>query len=128
MVSFTFTDPRPYISLAKTLPANAVARQDNLEFLEDVVPKTIPYKNVKASAQATQARLRGDNKIADDNNRPLTAQSQLATNGGGPSLVNGDLTHGTPSRAAAEEDPNSQLEMEMRQAQSHHDEDVQMIG
>lgn len=33
------------------LPASAVARVDNLEFLADVVPKTVSYKEHKAKKQ-----------------------------------------------------------------------------
>ena len=33
------------------LVANAVARIDNLEFLSDVIPRTVPYKQVKNSKQ-----------------------------------------------------------------------------
>ncbi|EGY13855.1 uncharacterized protein VDAG_00537 [Verticillium dahliae VdLs.17] len=35
--------------------ANAVAHNDNLEFLEDVIPKTTTYKKIKGQAQATRA-------------------------------------------------------------------------
>ncbi|KAI1192242.1 histone-fold-containing protein [Nemania serpens] len=39
--------------------ANAVSHQDNLQFLEDIVPKTVPYKQIKAHAAATRAKLGG---------------------------------------------------------------------
>lgn len=38
--------------------ANAVARSDNLEFLSDVVPRTVPFKEVKAK----KARKAADEK------------------------------------------------------------------
>jgi hypothetical protein len=37
--------------IADSLPASAVARVDNLEFLSDVVPKTVSYKEHKAKKQ-----------------------------------------------------------------------------
>ena len=64
------------------------------------MPKTAPYKKVKAAAQATQARLRGE-KVGEQ-----------PANG-----VNGD-TADAPSREE-QEDPNAQLELEMRQADVH---------
>ncbi|KAI0459523.1 histone-fold-containing protein, partial [Xylaria acuta] len=39
--------------------ANAVSHHDNLQFLEDIVPKTVPYKQIKAHAAATRANLSG---------------------------------------------------------------------
>lgn len=110
-----------------------MSHHDHLEFLEDVIPKTVPYKKIKATANATQARLRGEN-VAED--RPHTAQSQ--TNGSGATIVNGERSVAstfsvplarTSNSAATEEDPSEQLELEMRQAQgSARDTDVQMTG
>lgn len=37
--------------------ASAVLHHDNLEFLVDVVPKTAPYKQVKAQVAASRAKL-----------------------------------------------------------------------
>ncbi|KAI5861924.1 hypothetical protein GGS23DRAFT_119159 [Durotheca rogersii] len=39
--------------------AGAVARHPNLEFLEDVVPKTVPFRQAKAHALAVRAQLNG---------------------------------------------------------------------
>ncbi|KAK7409540.1 hypothetical protein QQX98_008260 [Neonectria punicea] len=108
-------------------PANAVSHQDNLEFLEDIVPKTVPYKKIKAAASATQARLRGE-KSADD--RPSTAKAPT-TNGSGKSIVNGNVgPFGVSARAEErQDDPSMQLELEMRQAAgSNRDGDVAMTG
>ncbi|KAH7327962.1 histone-fold-containing protein [Stachybotrys elegans] len=95
--------------------ANAVSHQDHLEFLEDIVPKTVPMKKVKAIATATQARLRGE-KTTDD--APLTTQ-----NGNSKAFAgNGDSSR-------LDEDPNDQLELEMRQAaRSDRDKDISMTG
>lgn len=97
--------------------ASAVAHHDNLEFLEDVVPKTVPYKNIKAKAKATQARLQGDNT-----NQKL--EFPLA-NGVGKPLVNGNSI----AHHDRQDDPNSQLELEFRQASgANRDGDVAMTG
>ncbi|KFH43381.1 putative transcription factor-like protein [Hapsidospora chrysogenum ATCC 11550] len=131
-------DTKPRRNIQYKDVANAVARQDNLEFLEDVVPKTVPYKNIKTSSRTTQARLRGDIKAGDE-----TAGAGSTTNGaahvnGDPAL---DVLHVPAPRAVrpvvlnADEDPSSQLEMEMRQAAQgdggvagRRDEDVYMTG
>lgn len=92
--------------------ANAVNHHDNLEFLEDVIPKTIPYKKIKDQAAISRANPRK----ADS--EPKKRQS--TTNG-----VNG--TAAGPAAAAAamqDDDPNAQLEAEARQA----DGDVDMTG
>ncbi|KAI0478450.1 histone-fold-containing protein [Xylariaceae sp. FL0804] len=39
--------------------ASAVAHQDRLQFLEDVVPRTVAYRAVRAQAAATRAQLSG---------------------------------------------------------------------
>lgn len=86
------------------------------------MPKTIPYKNIKASAKATQARLRGDN------NNNQTIESAMA-NGANKSLVNGNSMGASAHLNDVQDDPNSQLEMESRQAVgANRDGDVAMTG
>ncbi|KAF4975395.1 hypothetical protein FZEAL_7804 [Fusarium zealandicum] len=110
-------DRKPRRNIQYRDVASAVSHQDNLEFLEDIVPKTVPYKKIKASAQATQTRLRGE----------TIAQA----NGTGKALVNGNAA-GAGSHPRAEEkqdDPSMQLELEMRQASgTNRDGDVAMTG
>ncbi|KAL7933773.1 histone-fold-containing protein [Trichoderma chlorosporum] len=118
--------------------ANAISHRDNLEFLEDVAPKTVPLKKAKA---INQARLRGE---------PLPdAPSRASTNGGAAkskaaaakaAAVNGQPKAGTnpftlslrgEERGKKDEgnDPSDQLELEMRQAaQPEEDADVDMTG
>lgn len=88
-----------------------------------MVPKTVPFKKVKASAGAIQARLRGD-KAAED--RPPRTSTGQANGSAIAALAT------TPSRAntsGADDDPNEQLELEMRQAAgSNRDADTQMTG
>ncbi|KND88488.1 DNA polymerase epsilon subunit C [Tolypocladium ophioglossoides CBS 100239] len=113
--------------------ANAVSHQDSLEFLEDVVPKTVPLKKVRATAKATQARLRGDKS---PENRPASSHAARPTangNGSKATIVNGEgAPFSVPLRADDRaDDPNEQLELEMRQAaagRSSHDGDVPMSG
>ncbi|KAL9947265.1 hypothetical protein D7B24_006195 [Verticillium nonalfalfae] len=131
--------------------ANAVAHNDNLEFLEDVIPKTTTYKKIKGQAQATRARVAGE-KVAADETLPAlagTKKSRAAgagtgTNGaadtgalrpgGGANGVNGTASRGGPgaasaASAAAMDDPSAQLQAEMRQAAgADHDGDVDMTG
>ncbi len=112
-------------------PVNAVIHQDNLEFLEDIVPKTTSFKEAKARTAATRARLSGDKSAAAagaDNERPT--DSGLPNGKRQKSIMNGNGSNGfSRSRVLSSDaaDPNDQLEMEMRQAQQH-DEDVSMTG
>ncbi len=115
-------------------PVNAVIHQDNLEFLEDIVPKTTSFKEAKARTAATRARLSGDKSGAAagaDHERPTDSglpngkRQKSIMNGNGASGANGFSRARVLSSDAV--DPNDQLEMEMRQAQQH-DEDVNMTG
>ncbi|KAJ6444298.1 histone-fold protein [Purpureocillium lavendulum] len=142
-------------SLVPRDTANAVAHQDNLEFLEDVAPKTIPLKKVHAASRETQARIRGEKAAAaaDDDTAAAAAPGPSSSSGqhrrrshphaNGAALVNGNgigHSHGAAfsvalrndDRAAAAhtDDPNEQLEMEMRQAAGSRarDGDVHMSG
>ncbi|KAG5926392.1 hypothetical protein E4U42_003369 [Claviceps africana] len=92
--------------------ANAVSHHDNLEFLEDVVPKTMPFKKIKASAGATQSRLRGE-KV------PTATNGSVRAGSGGGGIAHedtGGAAFTVPLREEEREDPNDQLEWEMRQA------------
>lgn len=109
--------------------ANAVAHHDNLEFLEDVIPKTTTYKQIKSQAAATRAKLRGEKPVdagqgqPDITEQPNGKKQKSLTNGTGTASMNG------ASRPSLEGDPNSQLELEMRQAQrASGDGDVDMTG
>ncbi|KAI9901583.1 hypothetical protein N3K66_003400 [Trichothecium roseum] len=124
-------DRKPRRNIQYKDVANTVSHQDHLEFLEDMVPKTVPLKKIKAAAAATQSRLRGETQTVDEVARPDTAHS--ATGGNATLIVNGDdgATSGPRviGAAAVEEDPSQQLELEMRQAQDvRRDADVSMTG
>ncbi|TFA99258.1 hypothetical protein CCMA1212_009036 [Trichoderma ghanense] len=138
--------------------ANAISHRDHLEFLEDVAPKTIPFKKAKA---INQARLRGD-PLPDSVSAPTngttssskskSSSSAKAVNGGGHAKAgsnpftlslrneekdnskkheeNGNAVgNGNGNRT---DDPSDQLELEMRQAAQPEDDDddadVDMTG
>jgi hypothetical protein len=110
--------------------ANAVLHHDNLEFLEDTIPKTAPYKAVKEQAAATRAKLQGkkteggEGEVGEAAGQPNG--KKVRTNG--TAKVNANTTGAR--FVVDEEDPNAQLEMEMRQRGSGEgdDEDVDMTG
>ncbi|KAK4134098.1 histone-fold-containing protein [Trichocladium antarcticum] len=113
--------------------ANAVTHHDNLEFLEDIIPKTAAYKEVKAKAAAARARINGDKsaKGPAEDDRPTDGmpngkKAKSIMNGSGSPPTNGfSRSHVLSSPAA---DPSAQLELEMRQAEQTHDGDVDMTG
>ncbi|KAG7287696.1 hypothetical protein NEMBOFW57_007209 [Staphylotrichum longicolle] len=116
--------------------ANAVTHQDNLEFLEDIIPKTTSYKEIKAKAAAARARVSGEKTAAAaaavEDERPTDGapngkrqKSIMNGNGAPPPAANGFTRVRVLSSDAV--DPNDQLEMEMRQAQEQ-DGDVSMTG
>jgi hypothetical protein len=128
----------PHASL--TPPANAVAHNDHLEFLEDLIPRTTPFKKVKASAAATRAQMSTDQaqdgkKQTKINAAAAAAAAAASSAAAGPSsskkrasssaALNGINGHDTSS-----DDPNAQLQLEMRQAAATRDTDgdVNMAG
>ncbi|EXF73935.1 histone-like transcription factor and archaeal histone [Colletotrichum fioriniae PJ7] len=109
--------------------STAVNHHDNLEFLEDVIPKTVPYKQIKDSAAA--ARL--NPRKADQ--EPKKRQSTLKTKGANAGAssdsngVNGSATAAVLDPVTAvihSDDPSAQLVAEARRAAG--DEDVDMTG
>ncbi|KAM3525938.1 hypothetical protein NHJ13051_003738 [Beauveria bassiana] len=105
--------------------ASAVSHHDSLEFLEDTVPKTVPFKKALAAASATQARLRGENVTSDEG----LQSTQEPANSSSSVLVNGDKgLFNVPLRTDDRYDPSDQLELEMRQAAQSRDPDVSMGG
>jgi DNA polymerase epsilon subunit 4 len=119
-----------------------VHHHDNLEFLEDLVPKTVKFKDVKAMAAATRASLRGERagnqpEAGGEEDAAASQQPQQPQQPNGkkhkshasrPSL-NGNLDissmlRGRPRSEDRPADPNDQLQMEMEQARG--DGDVEM--
>ncbi|KAK5998258.1 DNA polymerase epsilon subunit C [Cladobotryum mycophilum] len=119
--------------------ANAISHQDHLEFLEDVAPKTVPFKKAKAVAFAAQARLRGEAIAEESITAVATSQSQILANGHGESNGNGtnpftlsvrEDKQKQKQQQQQDEDPNAQLELEMREAEEPKKDgaDVDMTG
>ncbi|KAI1142073.1 hypothetical protein F5Y05DRAFT_409220 [Hypoxylon sp. FL0543] len=129
------TERKPRRNIQYKDLAAAVAAKENLEFLEDVVPKTIPYKQIKAEAAATRAQL-SNNTVAD---RPGETQRDVTANGSSKkhrastsrSSLNGSFVGASGARIMSDddgpEDPTDQLHDEMRQANRGQD-DVHMTG
>ncbi|KAL7627347.1 hypothetical protein AAE478_001539 [Parahypoxylon ruwenzoriense] len=125
--------------------AGAVAHRPNLEFLEDVVPKTAPYRAVKAVAAATRAQFSASGGPAAP---PESSQQHHhpAQNGGTgtgssskkhkatasrSSMNGGSFIGASGARIVSEDeealDPADQLRSEMRQARGGGG-DVHMTG
>ncbi|SPN99577.1 uncharacterized protein DNG_02429 [Cephalotrichum gorgonifer] len=113
--------------------ANAISANDNLEFLEDVVPKTQPYKAIRQKANETRARINGDAVVDGDNGngktkaKTKTKTSKTKAKSDDPPLQNGKkqqklLVNGGSGlmdismTSDRDEDPNAQLELEASQA------------
>lgn len=100
--------------------ANAVLHHDNLEFLEDMIPKTTSYSKVKEQAAATRAKLQGGKKGGEEAVVGQPNGKKAKTNG---------KANGVAAPRLLDDDPNAQLELEMRQRQGEEDaEDVDMAG
>jgi len=112
--------------------ANAVARLDNLEFLSDIVPRTVPYKQVKE-----KKALQGPH-LANGEGSVETRQTTLDVRGTVLNGANGFGHDGAGDEVddSAAADPNAQLEMEIRGARTGPDRvkddqaspDVEMSG
>ncbi|KXH55639.1 histone-like transcription factor and archaeal histone [Colletotrichum salicis] len=113
--------------------STAVNHHDNLEFLEDVIPKTVPYKQIKDSAAA--ARLNPRKADQEPKKRQSTLKTENTNASAGASSSNSNGINGSAAAAASDpvtaasfhsDDPNAQLDAEARQAAG--DEDVDMTG
>ncbi|KAK4041724.1 hypothetical protein C8A01DRAFT_45157 [Parachaetomium inaequale] len=122
-----------YKDMGETPPSNAVTHQDNLEFLEDIIPKTTSYKEIKGKTAAARARVSGEKTAgaaAAEDERPADGmpngkRPKSIMNGAASPAANGFSRGRVLSSDAV--DPNDQLETEMKQAQQN-DEDVDMTG
>ena len=91
-----------------------MSRLDNLEFLVDVVPRTVQYKQVKEKkAPAGVAGPSNTNGERSDGQTTLDGMKPVM-NG----TMNGFGHDGAPDDDAAAADPNAQLEMESRDART----------
>ncbi|KAI1775379.1 histone-fold-containing protein [Hypoxylon cercidicola] len=131
--------------------AGAVVHTDNLEFLADIIPKTVPYKQIKAQAARTRAQLGNGATttsaaaadLADDDTSGEPAQnggggsskkhgasgSRSSLNGGVASFVGASgarIVSDDDDDEGPEMNPTDQLHNEMRQARGQGD--VHMTG
>ena len=85
-----------------------MARQDNLEFLSDIIPKTIPYSEVKKRKAPAGA---------NPSNGEAIEAGQTTLDGGRAAVLNGTGTNGFGHDVANDDadpaDPNVQLSHEM---------------
>lgn len=72
--------------------------KDNLEFLDDTIPKTQPYKEIKHKAAETRAKLQGGGKPAGDR-----ADDAGQPNGKKQKSINGFGVHDVVKRPEDEE-------------------------
>lgn len=91
------TNPRITVILLTKLPAAAVIAKDNLEFLDDTIPKTQPYKEIKHKAAETRAKLQGGKPAGDH------ADEAGQPNGKKQKSINGFGVHDVVKRAEDEE-------------------------
>jgi DNA polymerase epsilon subunit 4 len=105
--------------------SQAVHRNDNLEFLADIVPKTVPFKEIKEKKTSSTANNATTSEAAVETGQTTLDGSKVIMNGG---VINGLPDHtvssgsGTGNGAVDADDnddstiadPNEQLRMESR--------------
>ena len=106
-----------------TFPAGAVTRHDNLEFLSDIIPKTVPYSEIKSrkAPGGTTTTTTATNGASTTANGMEAGQTTLDT-GRRASVLNGDGLNGNgvgdgsaeQEGEGDDEDPNAQLNHEMQ--------------
>ena len=104
----------PFTTLLTSI-ASAVSRLDNLEFLSDIVPRTVPYKAIKEKKPTAGSSTNGESSNIEAGQTTLDGKKPIinGTNGvgGHARTVSLDATDD-----GAGDDPNAQLEMEIRGA------------
>ncbi|KYK59599.1 Histone-like transcription factor and archaeal histone family protein [Drechmeria coniospora] len=116
--------------------ANAVSHLDNLEFLEDIVPKTVLFSKIRDAAQETQARLRGGKEVNGEGDQDCSippSPSEGPSTAVAPADGGAAITVSLRDDDRDSDDANDQLELEMQQAAAGfrrptHDRDVPMSG
>lgn len=98
--------------------AAAVHHKDNLEFLDDTIPKTVPYKEVKQKAAETRAKLTGVKPTTE----PATEEAPQTNGKKQKTLSNG--VRGLGVQGVVKEPSNG----EAPAAAPADDDDVQMTG
>ncbi|KAF2497023.1 hypothetical protein BU16DRAFT_526075 [Lophium mytilinum] len=127
------TERKPRRNIQYRDVASAVARVDNLDFLADVVPKTMPYKKFKeqkaakaAAEEAEASVLNGESSAAGSSKTPVNGTN--GTTGSGSDTRNGhekgvdedgdsdvmEVDRPNPANPRGDDPAAVQLEMEMR--------------
>lgn len=97
--------------------ASAVSRLDNLEFLVDIVPRTVPYKQVKEKKAPQGVTLPNGEGGMETGQTTLDVRPSVLNGSTGTNGLGGHDGAGDHDTEAA--DPNVQLEMEIRGAIGH---------
>ncbi|KAK2040127.1 histone-like transcription factor and archaeal histone [Colletotrichum somersetense] len=113
--------------------ATAVNHHDNLEFLEDIIPKTVPYKQIKDQAATARAQPRKADQEPKKRQSTLKTSAVNGVNGSSARTSAAAAATADPLTAALHsDDPSTQFEVESRQAATAtaaaDDEDVDMTG
>ncbi len=87
-----------------------------------MIPKTTSYSKIKDQAAATRAKLKGEKKAG------VVGEEPAGLPNGKKPKTNGHANGIAAPKILVDDDPSAQLEMEMRQAERAHDEDVDMTG
>lgn len=103
-----------YVFMAQANPelANAVAHLDNLEFLVDVVPRTVPFKQVREKKAPSNSKAADGESSAVPGQTTLDGRTLLVNGANG--AQHGGIVDDVDDGSAA--DPNAQLELETRRA------------
>ncbi|KAG8166481.1 hypothetical protein KVR01_002170 [Diaporthe batatas] len=96
----------------------AVVAKDNLEFLDDTIPKTQPYKEIKHKAAETRAKLQGGKPAGGDGHVDDAAAAAGQPNGKKHKSINGFGVHDVVKDEA----------QHVAQASGPDDGDVHMTG
>lgn len=103
----------------------AVIAKDNLQFLDDTIPKTQPYKEIKQKAAETRAKLQGGGKPAGpDGPADDAAAAPGQPNGKKQKSINGFGVHDVVKDEAQQQ----QQQQHAAPAPGLDDEDVHMTG
>jgi len=92
--------------------SNAVAHLDNLEFLVDVVPRTVPFKQVREKKAPSNSKAADGESSAVPGQTTLDGRTLLVNGANG--AQHGGIVDDVDDGSAA--DPNAQLELETRRA------------
>lgn len=109
------TERKPRRNIQYRDVANAVARIDNLEFLSDVVPKTMPYKKYKEQKAAKAATSSSTSTLANGQTTLAGPSNTSVTNGNGEHSSERN-SHTKPEADDDEEEGYEEMEVDPHEA------------